>query len=190
MTMLNTRVTPVVAAVALIALTAGCSGGSPSPKEAAQSAASTPNTSAAAVSSCRPFVPFSKGGRAAEGQALPAQQVAETVKLPAGVSIVTGRLSTDSDEPGMFAVTVDLCGGAITSADELRPLATQFAKAYKAVPAVGDQMFALRVAHYTNYTETDASGEVMVKDADFQLHLWNGKPSPDAELSQWEAVHG
>ena len=149
-----------------------------------------PNTSAASASSCRPFVPFSEGGRAAEGQATPAQQVAESVELPAGVSIVTGRLSTDSDEPGMFAVTVDLCGGAITSADELRPLATQFAKAYKAVPAVGDQMFALRVAHYMSYTETDASGEVMVKDADFQLHLWNGKPSLDAELSQWEAVHG
>ena len=136
------------------------------------------------------MVPFSEGGRAAVGQSIPAQQVAENVELPAGVSIVTGRLGTDSDEPGMFGLTVDLCGGTISTADELRPLATQFAKAYKAAPAVGDGMFALRIAHYANYTQTDASGEIMLKDPDFQLHMWNGKPSIEAELAQWEVVHG
>lgn len=182
----------MIAAAAVIALTAGCSGGSSTDDAAQSTASSTTSTNAnanAAPNSCRPMVPFSEGGRAAEGQAILAQQVAESVELPAGVSIVTGRLGTDSDEPDMFGVTIDLCG-AISTTDELRPLATQFAKAYKAVPAVGDQMFALRVAHYANYTETDASGEIMLKDPDFQLHMWNGKPSVEAELNQWEVVHG
>lgn len=190
----------MIAAAAVVAFTAGCSGGSstndtaestPSPTTVQSTATPTTSATASATpSSCRPLVPFSEGGRAADGQAVPAQQVAESVELPAGVSIVTGRLGTDSDEPDMFGVTIDLCGGAISTADELRPLATQFAKAYKAAPAVGDQMFALRIAHYANYTETDASGELMLKDADFQLHMWNGKPSTEAELNQWEVVHG
>ncbi len=188
-TTLSMRLVLIVAVAALIMVAAGCSDESSS-DDAEQGAPVAESSTAAEAASCRPLVPFSEGGRAAEGQAVPAQQVAESVALPAGVSIVTGRLSTDSDEPGMFAVTVDLCGGDITTAEELRPVATQFAKAYKAAPAVGDQVFALRIAHYATYTDTDANGAVMLRDPDFQLHLWNGKPTPESELNQWEVVHG
>lgn len=136
-------------------------------------------------------MPFSSDGRgAAAGQAGLVQQVAESVTLPTGTSIVTGRVSTDSDYPGEFAVAIDLCGGDIGTVDELRPLATQFAKAYKAAPAVGDQMFALYIAHFQRYTTTDSAGEIKIKDPDFQLHLWNGKPTPEAELTTWEVVTG
>ncbi|MFE3291673.1 hypothetical protein [Rhodococcus sp. NPDC059234] len=32
--------------------------------------------------------------------------------------------------------------------------------------------------------------EVKVKDPDFQMHLWNGMPSADAEQSRWEVISG
>jgi hypothetical protein len=32
--------------------------------------------------------------------------------------------------------------------------------------------------------------EVKIKVSDFQLHLWNGKPSAAAELKTWDVVVG
>ncbi|MCM3897079.1 MULTISPECIES: hypothetical protein [Gordonia] len=169
---------------ATVALVAGCGSGENSADNAAAPSSVAPST---AAGECRPMVPFSEGGRAAAGQAAAAQQVAESVSLPTGVSIVTGRLSTDSDHPDEFAVAIDLCGGDIGTADELKPLATKFAKAYKAAP-VGARIFALYVAHYASYTTTGTTGGVKINDPDFQLHLWNGKPSEQAELDNWEVV--
>lgn len=170
----------IVAATTVLA--AGCG----SSENSADNA--VPPSSAASAGECRPMVPFSSDERgAAAGQGAAAQQVAESVSLPAGVSIVTGRLSTDSDHPDEFAVAIDLCGGDISTADELKPVATRFAKAYKAAP-VGDRVLALYVAHYASYTTTGTAGGVKIKDPDFQMHLWNGKPSEQAELDNWEVV--
>lgn len=173
-----------IAAVTIV-LAVGCG----SSENSADDAGATQSSAASSATGgeCRPMVPFSEGGRASEGQSAAAQQVAESVSLPAGVTIVTGRLSTDSDHPDEFAVAIDLCGGAISTADELKPVATKFAKAYKAAP-VGDRIFALYVAHYASYTTTGTTGGVKIKDPDFQLHLWNGKPSEQAELDNWEVV--
>lgn len=156
-----------------------------SPQQTATPEQSPPATTAPQAtvepSDCRPTVPFS-------GTDDPSiQATAESVTLPAGTSIVTGRISTDSDYPGEFAIAIDLCGAAVTSADDLRPIATEFAKAYKGSPAA-DQIFALYVANYESYTTTGTSGEVKVKDPDFQLNLWNGKPSEQAEQQRWEVV--
>lgn len=145
---------------------------------------STPTSTVASsdsADSCRPLTPFG-GVEGAE-----AQQIAETVPLPSGVSLVAGRASTRSDEPGRFAVAIDLCGGDLDSVDDLRPLATDFATAYKQSP-IGNDMFALYVAHYETFTETDVEGEIKLKDSDFRLHLWNGKPSRQAELDRWVIV--
>ena len=132
---------------------------------------------------CRSLSPFG-GVEGAE-----AQRIAETVPLPSGVSLVAGRASTDSDEPGRFAVAIDLCGGDLDSVDDLRPVATDFAKAFKQSPA-GDDMFALYVAHYKTFTDTEVQGEIKLKDSDFRLHLWNGRPSRQAELDRWVIVSG
>jgi hypothetical protein len=110
------------------------------------------------------------------------------VPLPAGASLVGGRISTDSDEPGMFATAITLCDPSITTADGLRPIATEYAKALKASPSA-EQIFAVYVETY----QTDGRNvvnEVKLKDGDFQLHLWNGKPSASAELKTWEVIAG
>ncbi|WP_143695087.1 hypothetical protein [Williamsia sp. 1135] len=173
-----------LAAAAALVL-AGCSSESTTDAETTGTTA----TSTATAGECRDMVPFSEGGREDKGQGPAAQAVAESVALPGGVSLVTGRRSTDSDHPGEFAIAIDLCGGDITTTDELRPVATAFAMAYKAAP-VSEQVFALYVAHYASFTETDTTGEIKLKDSDFQAHLWNGKPSESAELARWEVVTG
>ena len=159
-----------------VALTlAGCS----SEETTTNNTASTTST-AAAAGEYREMVRFSDGCEASTGQAPAAQEIAEGVTLPEGVSIVTGRLSTDSDYRDEYAVAIDLCGGDIVTADDLPSLATQFARAYKATLAVGDQVLALYVAHYSSYTTTETVGEVKLRDRDFQLHRWNATPSERA----------
>ncbi|WP_137726509.1 hypothetical protein [Prescottella subtropica] len=155
----------------------------------ASASAPVTTTPTAAVGECREFVPFFSDDRgAAAGQRDAVQAVAQAVPLPAGVTLVTGRVSTDSDEPGGFAVAIDLCGGDIGTADQLRPLATEFARAYKA-SAVGDAMFSLYVGHYASYPVTGkAVSTAKLRDDDFALHLWNGNPSVKAELATWEVV--
>lgn len=110
------------------------------------------------------------------------------VPLPEGASLVGGRISTDSDEPGMFATAVTLCDPNITTADALRPIATEYAKALKASP-LAEQIFAVYIETY-QVDGSDVVNEVKLKDADFQLHLWNGNPSAAAELATWEVIAG
>lgn len=185
------RGTAVAALAAVVAVATACSStdaNTPTPATSVQT--QTQATSATAAAACRPTVPFTGGNRTtAAAQRSTAQQVAESVTLPAGVSLISGRLSTTSEHPGKIAVAVDLCGGPITTVDALRPVATQLAKAYKASPLSGD-MFALYVAHFATYTTTATTGEIKIKDPDFALHLWNGKPSTQAELKQWQVVTG
>lgn len=109
-----------------------------------------------------------------------------SVQLPEGARVTAGRLSKDSNHPGMQAAAVDICDPSIKSADDLRPIATQYAKALKTSP-LSNSLFAVYVASY--FMENGkVAGEVKVKDPDFQAHLWNGKPSPSAEIKTWTVL--
>ncbi|MBY6411707.1 hypothetical protein HQ346_12840 [Rhodococcus sp. BP-252] len=103
-----------------------------------------------------------------------------TVPLPAGATLIGGRVSTDRDEPGMIATAIDICDPDITTADELRPIATQYAKALKASP-LSETIFAVFVESY-QVNGKDVENDVKLKEGEFQLHLWNDKPSEAAEL--------
>ena len=109
-----------------------------------------------------------------------------SVQLPEGARVTAGRLSKDSTHPGMQAAAVDICDPSIKSADDIRPIATQYAKALKASP-LANSLFAVYVASYL-MENGKVAGEVKVKDSDFQAHLWNGKPSPSAEVKTWTVV--
>ncbi len=110
------------------------------------------------------------------------------VPLPGGATVTTGRLSKDSGHPGMQAAAIDICDPSVKTPDDLRPIATAYAKALKASP-LGEELFAVYVASY-QVAGKDVKNEVKIKDPDFQLHLWNGKPSAAAELKTWEVVVG
>ncbi|MGY2028700.1 hypothetical protein ACW9HR_12820 [Nocardia gipuzkoensis] len=105
------------------------------------------------------------------------------LQLPPGVQIITGRVSTQSDQPGKVGVALDLCVPSSTDADALRPIATSIAAALKPTP-LGQRTFALYVADMS----ADYKVEAKLKDGDYALHLWNGKPSPAAENDRWEIV--
>lgn len=151
-------------------LLASCS--SPEPETA-----TAPATSVEA--SCPKPLPITDPGFAA---------AVNSVELPTGASVTTGRLSASSDHPGMQAAAIDICDPAVKSADDLRPIATEYAKALKASP-LADKIFSVYVASYQQ-VGNDVTGEVKLKDPDFQLHLWNGKPSEAAELKNWDVVVG
>lgn len=111
-----------------------------------------------------------------------------SVQVPNG-RVTTVRVSQDSDYPGEQAIAIDLCILPQVTVDQLRPIATQYAKAIKASP-VADTTFAVYVANYAYGPGKDVVGEVKLKDGDFKLHLWNGKPSAASELKTWEVVAG
>ncbi|MGW4336800.1 hypothetical protein ACWEK5_28925 [Rhodococcus koreensis] len=111
-----------------------------------------------------------------------------SVELPDGVPVVRGQLSKDSDYPGMQAAGIDICDLNISSPDELRPIATQYAKALKQSP-LSEQLFAVYVANFW-YVDGQIEGESKLKDPDFQMHLWNGMPSAEAEQQNWQVVGG
>lgn len=107
------------------------------------------------------------------------------LQLPPGVQVVTGRVSTDSDYPGQVGVAIDLCLPDSSDADSLRPVATDIAHALRPSP-LGERTFALYVADMDGSYNTEAK----IKDPDFQVNLWNGKPSRNSELARWEVVTG
>lgn len=112
-----------------------------------------------------------------------------SVSLASG-QVTTVRVSTDSDHPGEQAIAIDLCILPTITVDELRPIATEYAKAIKASP-LADTTFAVYVSNYAyGGGGNDVVDEVKVKDGDFHMHLWNGKPSESAELERWEVIAG
>ena len=110
-----------------------------------------------------------------------------SVQLPQGTSLIAWRVSQDSDEPGKIGLAIDLCGSSLSTPDALRPVATAFAKAVK-TSDFGNQVFSLYVNNYKTYTKTEIADGARLKDGDFDMHLWNGKPSAQAELAQWEVL--
>ncbi|WP_027500794.1 hypothetical protein [Rhodococcus sp. UNC363MFTsu5.1] len=107
------------------------------------------------------------------------------VSLPNGATIVAGRVTTMD---GGVGVAVDVCAPDVTTADQLRPLATDFAKAVKASP-LGATTEAMWVESY-QIEGGEAVNDVKVKDGTFKMHLWNGLPSAEAEQARWEVISG
>ena len=131
------------------------------------------------VTSCSDFVPLGD------------EAIVETVRaLPevADHTVTSVRVSTDSDHPGEWALAVSLCDPSIESVEDLRPVATNFAKAVKAQPWT-EEVFAVYVSNQW-LVDGEPTPELKVKDGDFQLHLWNGKPSEKAENERWEVISG
>ncbi|MFD9663436.1 hypothetical protein ACFWAY_17700 [Rhodococcus sp. NPDC059968] len=176
----------VGAALSAIALT-GCSSSTGTSTQSSSATAQAPSTSTTTVSTTTlQAAPVDKCPKPlAITDPVFAAAVA-SVQLPEGVRVTTGRLSKDSGHPGMQAAAIDICDPSIKSADGIRQIATQYAKALKASP-IAESLFAVYVASY--YMDNGKiAGEVKVKDSDFQLHLWNGNPSPSAELKNWTVV--
>ncbi|MHC3368738.1 hypothetical protein ACYAFX_16540 [Rhodococcus aetherivorans] len=109
-----------------------------------------------------------------------------SVQVPNG-RMTTVRVSQDSDYPGEQAIAIDLRILPQVAVDQLRPIATQYAKAIKASPVAGTT-FSVHVANYAYDSGKRVVGEVKLKDPDFKAHLWNGKPSENAENERWEVV--
>ncbi|WP_433660810.1 hypothetical protein ACQPW1_00525 [Nocardia sp. CA-128927] len=163
-------------AAASIAL-AGCSTDSTSEtKDAPTSAAAAPASAAPAAAGCYKSSPISDPDLAA---------FAAGLQLPPGVHVVTGRVSTQSDKPGLVGVALDLCVPDSKTPDALRPIATQIAAALKPTD-LGSRTFALYVAD----KDPAFKDEAKIKDGDYKLHLWNGQPSAAAELERWQVVTG
>jgi hypothetical protein len=106
-------------------------------------------------------------------------------QLPAGVTVVGGRVN---DVDGGIGVAVDICAPDVTTADDLRPIATDLAKAIKASP-VGADVTTMWVESY-QVDGSEAVNDVKVKDPDFKMHLYNGMPSAQAEQGNWEVLAG
>ncbi|MFC7447894.1 hypothetical protein [Rhodococcus daqingensis] len=107
------------------------------------------------------------------------------VSLPNGATIVGGRVTTMD---GGVGVAVDVCAPSVTTADQLRPLATNLVKAVKVSP-LGPTTEAMWVQSY-QVEGGQAVNDVKVKDCDFKMHLWNGLPSVEAEQARWEVISG
>lgn len=150
------------------------------PAPAPEPTAAPPATSSAPApaSTCYPPTPIADPELAA---------FAAGLTLPPGVTVVTGRVSTDSDYPGQVGVALDLCVPGQSSADELRPIATEVARALRPTP-LGERTFVLYVSDMVDGSEFENSAKI--KDPDFPLHLWNGKPSAEVEHATWEVVQG
>ncbi|WP_067847095.1 hypothetical protein [Nocardia lijiangensis] len=107
------------------------------------------------------------------------------LKLPDNVSVANGRVSTQSDKPGLVGVAIALCVRGSSSAADLRPIATMIAAALKPTD-LGARTFAL----YVSDMDVTYKDEAKVKDPEYQVHLWNGEPSASAENQLWEVLAG
>ncbi|MCP9621972.1 hypothetical protein FOH10_31455 [Nocardia otitidiscaviarum] len=109
----------------------------------------------------------------------------EAAALPEGVQVLGGRV-TKMGNGEAVGVAVDICAPQADTADALRPIATQLAKAVKATP-LSERAEAMWVE---NFVQRGGEAETLaeVKDSQFKSHLWNGEPSPEAEQQAWEVL--
>ncbi|RVW05343.1 hypothetical protein [Rhodococcus xishaensis] len=97
-----------------------------------------------------------------------------SVQLSDGASVIAGHYRKIGDnKPGMYGASIEICDPSLKSADDLRPIATEYAKALKASP-IAEQIDTVWVASY-QVDGQDVVNEVKLKDPDFQMHLWNGR---------------
>lgn len=110
---------------------------------------------------------------------------ADGLRLPEGVSVVTARISTDSDYPGQTGVAFDLCVPGAADADALRPIATDIARALAPTP-LGRRTFVL----YVSDTGPEFNTEAELADPNYSVNPWNGEPSQAADNERWRVVSG
>ena len=143
---------------------------------------------ALALGACSNSTDTSSSATCPEVKAIDNADIAAAVagaQLPDGVTVVGGRVS---DVDGGIGVAVDVCAHDVTTADALRPIATDLAKAVKASP-VGATVATMWVESY-QVDGSEAVNDVKLKDPNFKLHLWNSQPSIDAENANWEVLAG
>ncbi len=186
--MRHIRIAALSSVVAAVIIT-GC--GSDPNKDAAPSttaAAAAPSTTAPPAA---PIVGVDPAAELCPPDGLFASDDTELVaflsglKLPANVWVANGRVSTQSDKPGLVGVAIDLCVKGSSSAAELRPIATMIATALKPTD-LGARTFAL----YVSDMDVTYKDEAKVKDPEYQVHPWNGEPSAAAENQRWEVLTG
>jgi hypothetical protein len=112
--------------------------------------------------------------------------VADNLKLPPGVQVVTGTLDTSNRSPDRLVVSLHLCVPDVTGSEALRPIATDVAHALKRTSLGG----RTAVLYVSDMNPKSVGEEGKLRDGDFQAHPWDGTLPREAELRTWEAVVG
>ncbi|MCQ4120890.1 hypothetical protein [Rhodococcus tibetensis] len=81
---------------------------------------------------------------------------------------------------------VEVCAPNVDTADELRPIATQYATAVRN-SSLGDQVSSMWVENYW-LTDGDVTSGAELKVPNFHMFPWSGKPTPQAELQNWDIL--
>lgn len=118
----------------------------------------------------------------------PGPDIAPYRGLKGKTLVVAVRVHDIREQPGKIGVAVDVCDPDIKTAADLKPTATDIAKKLKAT-SVSKTIAVVWVEHF-QYKDGKILDNAKVKDPDFNLHLWNGKPSPSAEYANWEVLEG
>ncbi|TQM25848.1 hypothetical protein FB390_6015 [Nocardia bhagyanarayanae] len=103
------------------------------------------------------------------------------LRLPQNVQVSSGGARVSTARPDQVDLTLDLCLPGSADLDGLVPVATDLARALKR-HELGTRTAALSVA----CVGPDMQGRMEVRDPDFQVHPWDGTPSPAAESRVWE----
>ncbi len=153
----------------------------PQPVTSSTSRASTPASSAAAA-------PAASCSTPRIDDRAPGPDIAPYRGLKGKTLVVAVRVHDIREQPGKIGVAVDVCDPDIKTAADLKPTATDIAKKLKAT-SVSKTIAVVWVEHF-QYKDGKILDNAKVKDPDFNLHLWNGKPSPSAEHANWEVLEG
>ncbi|WP_336086483.1 hypothetical protein [Nocardia sp. SSK8] len=105
--------------------------------------------------------------------------------LPADVRVAGGQLAFSPQAPGLVDLSLDLCLPGTAGIDDLRLVATALAHDL-ADHELGGRTAALTVACVCPHNP----GATAVRDPAFRQHPWDGTPTPETELLNWEIVTG
>ncbi|RVW05342.1 hypothetical protein EGT50_01650 [Rhodococcus xishaensis] len=108
-----------------------------------------------------------------------------SVQLSDGASLLASIWI--GSEPEGYAATIDICDPSVKSADDLRPIATEYAQALNVSP-IAEQVRRLTVASYQIIAGTDGTdliNLVELSNSAFQLYPWD-----DGGDYFWKVVAG
>jgi len=111
-----------------------------------------------------------------------------SVNLPSGAIVTSVRLNRDAKDSDKKVVAIDTCNPAIKTPDDLRPIASEYARALRASP-LSDSLSTVYVSSIQWDGKTPVN-EVKHKDPSFRIHLWDGKALAGVENGQWDVVTG
>lgn len=103
------------------------------------------------------------------------------IDLPSEVRIASGRRTTSPTDPHLVDLYLDLCFPRSAGMYALLPAATGIARSLKQ-NELGARTATLTISCVCE----DLAHPVEVRDRDYQRHPWDGTPSPEAELTNWE----